>query len=112
MFSRNNTEGGGSFSFIFNLFTIGILDKKIVEQLVSSRSWSIEMTLRQTKEFGSLRSDICYMGKQMCSATTTKARRIVHARIHVERNLAISQSTLPSRMKTQFENVVRLLYPL
>lgn len=48
----------------------------------------------------------------MCSATTTKARRIVHARIHVERNLAISQSTLPSRMKTQFENVVRLLYPL
>ena len=54
------------------------------------------------------------MGKQMCSAATTKTRRIAHARIHVERaigrlkNFAILQGTLPLRMKSQLDNVVKV----
>ncbi|XP_078319402.1 uncharacterized protein LOC144620957 [Crassostrea virginica] len=85
----------GSFSFIFNLFTGSISDKKIVEQsgfldkveygddIMADRGFLIrgELALKGT----TLNIPPFTMGKLMCSAATTKTRRIAHARIHVER---------------------------
>lgn len=114
----------GSFSFISNLFTGSISDKKIVEQsgfldkveygddIMADRGFLIrgELALKGA----TLNIPPFTMGKQMCSAATTKTRRIAHARIHVERaigrlkNFAILQGTLPLRMKSQLDNVVKV----
>nr|XP_022344236.1 uncharacterized protein LOC111137188 [Crassostrea virginica] len=106
----------GSFSFISNLFTGSISDKKIVEQsgfldkveygddIMADRGFLIrgELALKGA----TLNIPPFTMGKQMCSAATTKTRRKAHARIHVERaigrlkNFAILQGILPLRMKS------------
>ena len=114
----------GTFSFVSDLFTGSISDKKIVQDsgfldniqfgddIMADRGFLIrgELALKGA----TLNIPPFSFGKQMCSNATTKTRRIARARIHVERaigrleNFAILQGTIPLRMKPIYSEIVKV----
>ncbi|CAG2242754.1 unnamed protein product [Mytilus edulis] len=114
----------GSFSFISDLFTGSISDRKIVQDsgflqkveygddIMADRGFLIRGDL--ALKGATLNIPPFSMGKQMCANATTKTRRIARARIHVERaigrlkNFTLLQRTIPLRMKHTFNQVVKV----
>ncbi|XP_063436315.1 uncharacterized protein LOC134717752 [Mytilus trossulus] len=114
----------GSFSFISDLFTGSISDRKIVQDscflqkveygddIMADRGFLIRGDL--ALKGATLNTPPFSMGKQMCANATTKTRRIARARIHVERaigrlkNFTLLQRTIPLRMKHTFNQVVKV----
>lgn len=112
----------GSFSFISDLFTGSISDKKIVNEsgflnkvefgddIMADRGFLIrgELALKGA----TLNIPPFSMGKQLGAKSTTKTRRIARARIHVERAIgrlkqfSILQRLIPLSMKSTYNQIV------
>lgn len=112
----------GSFSFVSGAFTGSISDKKLVQQsgflqkveygddIMADRGFIIrgELALRGA----TLNMPPFAMGRQLCSKSTTKTRRIAHARIHVERaigrlkNFTLLQGVISLKLKNVIDDIV------
>ncbi|PJE77341.1 hypothetical protein CI610_03741 [invertebrate metagenome] len=112
----------GTFSFISELYSGSISDKRIVvdsnfldkvergDDIMADRGFLIrgELALRGA----TLNIPPFSNGKQLCPQAVTKTRRIAHARIHVERaigrlkNFEILQKFIPLKMKKIMNKIV------
>lgn len=114
----------GTFSFVSDLFTGSISDKKIVQDsgflnyieygddIMADRGFLIrgELALKGA----TLNIPPFSMGRQMSNNATTKTRRIARARIHVERaigrlkNFCILQGVIVLSMKPLYTQIVKV----
>lgn len=114
----------GSFSFVSNLYTGSISDKKIVQDsgfldkveygddIMADRGFLIRGDL--ALKGATLNIPPFAMGRQMHSKATTKTRRIAHSRIHVERAIGrlksfnILQGVISLRLKPILDKILQV----